>query len=181
MKRISAIALTVLFCFAALTACSTAKDTTSDLSDTSTATVDNAESREGEDVQIPNPWTDCASLDELNAAAGSALHTPAGLDVTDENYSYLSGDAYTLAQYVFSYNGGEYTLRTAATQEDISGVYQGGKTLTELAGDNDGVMTTDGNGLWAHWFDGDTQVSLYATGASAEDYTAVRAALQNAE
>lgn len=80
---------------------------------------------------------------------------------------------------MFSYNSGEYTLRTAATQEDISGVYQGGKTLTELAGDDDGVMTTDG--LWAHWFDGDTQVSLYAAGASAEDYTAVRAALQNAE
>lgn len=83
---------------------------------------------------------------------------------------------------MFSCNGGKYTLCTAATQEDISGVYQGGKTLTELAGDDDGVMmTTDGNGLWAHWFDGDTQVSLYATGASAEDYTAVRAALQNAE
>ena len=82
---------------------------------------------------------------------------------------------------MFSYNSGEYTLRTAATQEDISGVYQGGKALTELAGDDDGVMTTDGNGLWAHWFDGDTQISLYATGASAEDYTAVRAALQNAE
>ena len=83
---------------------------------------------------------------------------------------------------MFSYTGGEYTLRTAATQEDISGVYQGGKTPTELAGDDDGVMmTTDGNGLWAHWFDGDTQVSLYATGASAEDYTAVRTALQNAE
>lgn len=60
-------------------------------------------------------------------------------------------------------------------------MYQGGKTLTELAGDDDGVMTTDSNGLWAHWFDGDTQVSLYTTGASAEDYTAVRAALQNAE
>ena len=82
---------------------------------------------------------------------------------------------------MFSYNGGEYTLRTAATQEDISGVYQGDKTLTELAGDDDGVMTSDGNGLWAHWFDGDTQISLYATGASAEDYTAVRAALENAE
>ena len=80
---------------------------------------------------------------------------------------------------MFSCNGGEYTLRTAATQEDISGVYQGGKTLTELAGDDDGVMTTDG--LWTHRFYGDTQVSLYAAGASAEDYTAVCAALQNAE
>ena len=59
---------------------------------------------------------------------------------------------------MFSYNSGEYTLRTAAMQEDISGVYQGGKALTELAGDDDGVMTTDGNGLWAHRFDGDTQV-----------------------
>ena len=58
-------------------------------------------------------------------------------------------------------------------------MYQGGKTLTELGGDDDGVMTTDG--LWTHRFYGDTQVSLYATGASAEDYTAVRAALQNAE
>lgn len=183
MKFTTVLTLTVAFCFCALTGCSIAADTTttvpeSTITETTTEPeTDKPESGEGENVQIPNPWTDCASLDELNAAAGTALHTPDGLAVTNENYSYMSGDEYTLAQYVFTYNGGTYTLRTAPTQEDISGVYQDGKTLTELAGDDTAAMTTQDNALWAHWFDGDTQVSLYATGATAEDYAVVRAAL----
>ena len=174
MKRAVSIALTAALCFGALTACSAA-DTTPAVSEITT--VDTAESGEGENVQIPNPWTDCASLEELNAAAGTALHALDGLDVTGENYSYLSGDGYTLAQYVFTYNGGEYTLRTAPTQEDISGVYQDGKTLTELAGEENDILTTDENALWSHWFDGAAQYSLYAVNASTEDYTAVRDAL----
>lgn len=183
MKRTISILLTAAFCFGALTACSAANDTTPAVSDTtSTITTepdtDKPESGEGENVQIPNPWVDCTSLDELNAAAGTALHTPTELDVTDENYSYMSSDGYTLAQYVFVYNGGTYTLRTAPTQDDISGVYQDGKTLTELAEDDNDILTTDDNALWSRWFDGTTQVSLYAVNASAEDFTAVRSALQ---
>ena len=189
MKRTISIVLTAVLCFSALTACSTAKtqkDTTPDAPDTSAAEIttepetDTPDSGEGENTQIPNPWTDCTSLDELNAAAGTALHAPTGLDVTDENYSYLNADGYTMAQYVFIYNGGEYTLRAANTQEDISGVYQDGKTLTELAEEDSDKLffTTDENALWSRWFDGNMQYSLYATNASVEDCTAVRAALQ---
>lgn len=180
MKRVFSIVMTAALCFGALTACSTAKDPTPAVSEITTA--DTAESGEGENVQIPNPWTDCASLDELNAAAGTALHAPAGLEgLSDERYSYLTDDAYTLAQYEFSYNGGTYTLRTAPTQGDISGVYQDGKTLTELDAEDNDILTTDDNALWSRRFDGDTQYSLYAVNASIEDYRAVRTALENAE
>ena len=179
MRFFTVLTLTAAFCFCALTGCSIAEDTSIGASEITT--IDTAESGEGENVQIPNPWTDCASLDEMNAAAGTALHAPAELEVTDENYSYMSGDAYTLAQYEFTYNGGTYTLRTAPTQDDISGVYQDGKTLTELAGDDNDILTTADNALWSRRFDGNTQYSLYAVNASAEDYTAVRTALENAE
>ncbi len=183
MKRLTVLTLTAVLCFGALTACSTAKDTTTTVPDSTTAITTEPETdkpEEGENVQIPNPWTDCVSLDELNTAAGTALHAPTGLEVTDTNYSYMA-DGYTLAQYEFTYNGGAYTLRTAPTQDDISGVYQDGKTLTELNTEDGDILTTDANALWSRWFDGNTQFSLYAVNASAEDYTAVRAALQDAQ
>ena len=181
MKRSISVALTAVLCFGALTACSAAGDAAPAVSeitapDTTASETDKTET--GEAAQISNPWTDCGSLAELNAAAGTALHAPTDLDVTDTYYSYMSGDGYTLAQYGFTYNGGEYTLRTAPTQSDISGVYQDGKTLTELAEDDNDILTTDENALWSRWFDGSTQFSLYATNASAEDFTAVRTALQ---
>ena len=172
MRFITILTLTAAFCFCAMTGCSIAEDTMIGASEVTT--VDTAESGEGENVQIPSPWTDCATQDELNAAAGTALHTPAGLEVSGEGYSYMNGDTYTLAQYVFTYNGGEYTLRTAPTQGDISGVYQDGKVLTELAGDDNDILATDDNALWSRWFDGDTQYSLYAANAAVEDYRAVR-------
>ena len=175
MRFITILTLTAAFCFCALTGCSIAEDTTIGASEVTT--VDTAESGEGEDVQIPNPWTDCASLDELNAAAGTDLHAPAELKVTDENYSYMT-DGYTLAQYMFNYNGAEYTLRTAPTQDDISGVYQNSQTLGEQDTVDNDILTTDDNALWSRWFDGDTQYSLYATNAAVEDYRAVRTALQ---
>ena len=178
MKRAFSIVMTAALCFGALTACSTAKDTTPAVSEITTS--DTAESGEGENVQVPNPWVDCASLDELNAAAGIALHAPAALEVSDASYSYMTND-YTLAQYEFTYNGGTYTLRTAPTQEDISGVYQDGQTLGELDTRDNDILTTDENALWSRWFDGDTQYSLYAVNASTEDYRAVRTALQAAE
>lgn len=188
MKRVFSIVMTAALCFGALTACSTAKDTTTTVPDSTAATTtepetDNPEISTGENTQIPNPWTDYASLDELNAAAGTALHAPAGLDVSDVSYACMHDSEYTLVQYMFTYNGGEYTLRTAATQEDISGVYQDGQTLTDLAeAESDALaFTTDDGALWSRWFDGDTQYSLYAVDAAAEDYTAVRTALQSTE
>ena len=180
MKRVISVALTTLLCFGALTACSAADSAAPAASDTTGTTATEPESGEGENVQIPNPWVDCGSLDELNAAAGTALHAPTGLEVTDEYYAYMT-DGYTLAEYEFTYNGGAYTLRTAPTHGDISGVYQDGKTLTELAEDDNDILTADDNALWSRWFDGTAQFSLYAKNASAEDYTAVRAALADAE
>ena len=180
MKRVFSIVMTAALCFSALTACSAAKDTTPAVSEITTS--DTAESGEGENTQIPNPWTDCATLDELNAAAGTALHTPTGLEsISDESFAYMTNDGCTLAQYEFIYNGGAYTLRTAHTQGDISGVYQDGQTLGELDTEDNDILTTDDNALWSRWFDGDTQYSLYAVNASAEDYRAVRTALQAAE
>ena len=84
MKRVISIVMTAALCFGALTACSTAKDTTTTVPDSTATTTtepetDKPDTATGENTQIPNPWTDCASLDELNAAAGTALHAPAGL------------------------------------------------------------------------------------------------------
>lgn len=182
MKRIFAFAVTAALCTAMLAGCrSTESGSTSSNASSSAATAESA--AESETIGMPNPWTEYTSMDELNTAAGSRLKKPAGLEISDEAFTALLSD-YNTAQYTFTIGGAQYTLRTANTKEDISGVWKDGKTMGQLAdesGDDAAFEVTSGEsgtGLWSRWFDGDTQYSLYAEGASAEDYAAVKAALQ---
>lgn len=164
MKRFFCFLLTVV-CAAALAAC-TAQDSHSDIVDPASA-ADNA--------QIPSPWQEYDSLDALNTAAGTSLSAPKDLSVSEEHFSAMEGEAYTLAEYCFTYNGAEYTLRTAPTQEDISGLWKDGETVGDT---NEDFATVDGS-PWMRWYDesGQRQFSLYGKNASAEDFSAVTAAL----
>ena len=169
MKRFFVVLLTAAFCTAALAAC---QAPASDI-----PSSDSTASAAGDTTQIANPWTEYDSLDELNQAAGTALSSLAELPVTEERFAALADADYTLAEYDFTYNGTKFTLRCAPTQGDISGIWQDGKAL----GDDrtaDSLFEVTDNGLWARWFD-DTgmQYSLFGEGSSAEDFSAVRAAL----
>lgn len=92
-------------------------------------------------AQIPNPMSEKASLDEINSAANTNIQRP-GFDVTDESFFTITTDDMVVADYRFTLEGVEYTLRGANTAEDISGVY----------GDT---------GSLAIWYYGDTQYTLY--------------------
>ena len=184
MKRIISIFLAAAICTAAmsivLTACSskTADSSTTTPESTSTSTVTETAEDAADNTQIPSPITDRASLDEVNEAIGSAMKRPASLELTDEAWATIDNEEKNpIGQYTFTYNGGTYTLRAAKDTGDISGVWENGTTLGNSREGDVTAITTENGGLWSRWFDGDMQYSLYAEGATMDDYTAVRTAM----
>ncbi len=177
MKRTISIFLATAICAAALslTACSskTADSTTTTPESTSTSTTTEISDTAEDANQAPNPITERASLDEVNEVIGSAMKRPADLELTDEAWSTIDGDeANHVGQYTFT-----YTLRAAKDTGDISGVWENGTTLGNGREGDVTAMTTEAGGIWSRWFDGDMQYSLYAEGATMDDYTAVRDAM----
>lgn len=79
---------------------------------------------------MPNPMEKVASLEKLSEKASCALIKPTGVDVSNETYYMINGDT-KIAQYTFTVNGTECTLRFANADitTDISGIYVEGGTL----------------------------------------------------
>ena len=184
MKRIISVSLAAAICTAAmsitLTACSakSTDSTTTTPESTSTSTVTETAEDAAGNTQIPALITDRASLDEVNEVIGSAMKRPADLELTNEAWSTIDDEEKNhIGQYTFTYNGGSYTLRAAKDTGDISGVWENGTTLGNGREGDVTAITTESGGIWSRWFDGDMQYSLYAEGATMDDYTAVRAAM----
>ncbi|MCR4962875.1 MAG: hypothetical protein K6B40_03210 [Firmicutes bacterium] len=79
---------------------------------------------------LVNPITEYASLAEINEITGGHLAKPAVMGVTDEAFLIIDANDYKIAEYNFAVNGTPYTMRFAkGTEEDISGVYEGGGLL----------------------------------------------------
>ena len=131
--------------------------------------------------QIANPVTEQQSLDAANKAAGTHLVQTEG--AADEQFSTISGDP-VVAQYQFTLDGQEYTFRAAKTTQDISGVWEEGKTLGDRADDLSGsgsVFVMAGEDFhWARWFDGEVQYSLYTGEMDANAFADVELALHTA-
>lgn len=182
MKRTISVFLAAAICTAALslTACSskTADASSTTSSDTaSTSTVTETAEDAADNTQMPNPITEQDSLDAVNEAIGSAMKKPADLELTDESWSTIEDETLPIGQYMFTYNGGHYTLRAAKDTGDISGVWENGTTLGNGREGDVTAITTENGGIWSRWFDGEMQYSLYAEGATMDDYTAVRDAM----
>ena len=110
-----------------------------------------------------NPMTQVASLEEINAAAGCYLVKPGVMGVSDEEFYTINAGDYTIGEYRFKINGVSYTLRAAATTEDISGVYVGEGTAFPEVKDGIDIVETDEVKL-ARWFNLNGQHILYAKG-----------------
>ena len=180
MKRIISVFLAAAAMSIALTACSakSTDSTTTTPESTSTSTVTETAEDAAGNTQIPAPITDRASLDEVNEVIGSAMKRPADLELTNEAWSTIDDEEKNhIGQYTVTYNGGSYTLRAAKDTGDISGVWENGTTLGNGREGDVTAITTESGGIWSRWFDGDMQYSLYAEGATMDDYTAVRAAM----
>lgn len=180
MKRTLSVFLAAAVCTAALslTACGkTADSTITPSSDAASTSATTEASNSAASTQLPNPFTDRSSLDEVNEIIGSAIKRPADLELTNESWSTMDDGETALGQYNFTYNGGSYTLRASGTQQDISGIWQNGTTLGNGREGDVEAMTTEEGGIWSRWFDGEMQYSLYAEGATMDDYQAVRDAM----
>lgn len=127
---------------------------------------------ETENVQIPNPWRECDSLEEAGKLAGFSFTAPETLDGFDEKY--ISAIENDVAQVIFS-NGdnseAEVTFRKGVGDEDVSGDYNEYKTVEtqQIDGKTVTVKSNDGVIYTALWSDGGYSYSIFArTGMSAE-------------
>ena len=112
---------------------------------------------------LANPMTEYASLEELNAAAGTELRRPGVMGLTDERFESIACDNYLIAQYTFSAGGTEYVLRSAPVTDDISGYYIGGNTA--FPGEpKEGLdfALGEGQAQLVRWFNIDGQFCLMA-------------------
>lgn len=85
------------------------------------------------------------------------------MGVSDEEFYTITSGDYTIGEYRFKINEVSYTLRAAATTEDISGVYVGEGTAFPEVKDGIDIVETDEVKL-ARWFNLNGQHILYAEG-----------------
>ena len=140
--------------------------------ETTAAVSDDKDTLGGEDVQIPNPWQECASLEEAGKLAGFSFTAPESVDGYTEKYIAAIENA--LAEVIFSKGDNDDAspyFRKGLGTEDISGDYNtydtveqqtiGGKTVTCKG--NDGLIYN------ATWNDGTYSYAVMSNaGMSAE-------------
>lgn len=107
------------------------------------------------EMGVVNPMKEMASLDDINAAAGTEIQKPQAFRITNEEFFIINSDV-PVADYRFSIGDAKYTFRAAKTYDDISGVYGDAERLTR-------------------WYKGDVQYSLYVQNGSDGEMRAIAA------
>ena len=118
---------------------------------------------DGENIQIPDPWQECTSLEEAGKLAGFSFTAPETVDGYTERYiAAIEGD---IAQVIFS-NGDEddstLYFRKGLGGDDISGDYNTYDVTEEQTIDGHTVLCKGNDGLiyTATWTDGE-QLSVW--------------------
>ena len=110
-----------------------------------------------EDVQIPNPWQECSSLEEAGKLAGFSFTAPEEVEGYTEKY--IAAIEKEIAQVIFS-NGEKddsaLYFRKGVGTEDISGDYNTYETVEEqtIGGKEVTCKGNDGLIYTAVWNDG---------------------------
>ncbi len=180
IKKLSAIALSALM-IASLAACGADKTDAPKTPETpsdAVVTPSDSDADLGENTQIPNPWTDCASIGDAASAAGFDLTAPAA--IAGENQSawrVLTGD-----QTIFEIDfGDDITLRKAPGTGDISGDYNAYDESQDIAS-GDVTVTARGSDGAVHnatWEAGDYTYSLTsAAGLTPDEVAAIAAEIE---
>ena len=130
-------------------------------------------------TQIPNPWTECATLADAAALTGYDFTVPDSVDgYTDISITVLTDEQLTEVQYTTGSD--RLCLRKAPGSDDISGDYN--QYAESNAVDVDGRSVTlqgnDGQVQLATWLDGDYtySIGIYredGTGLTADEMTAL--------
>lgn len=126
----------------------------------------------GENVQIPNPWQECGSLEEAGKLAGFPFTAPETVDGYTERY--IAAIENDIAQVIFS-NGDEddsrLFFRKGLGGDDISGDYNTYDVTEEQTIDGHTVLCKGNDGLiyTATWMDGTYSYAVMCdAGMSAE-------------
>ncbi len=127
---------------------------------------------DGENIQIPDPWQECTSLEEAGKLAGFSFTAPETVDGYTERYiAAIEGD---IAQVIFS-NGDEddstLYFRKGLGGDDISGDYNTYDVTEEQTIDGHTVLCKGNDGLiyTATWTDGEYSYAVMCdAGMSAE-------------
>ncbi len=113
--------------------------------------------------QIPNPWTDYNSLDELNAAlnnAESVKYQVADLNASSfdegskceaQSYRYLADSNLAEINYTYNTNVLDITVRTQPGDADISGISGGTKVEDYKVADSAVEIYTYDKTTYAIW------------------------------
>ena len=129
---------------------------------------------DGENIQIPNPWQECSSLEEAGKLAGFSFTAPESVDGYTERY--IAAIENEIAQVIFS-NGDDSELyfRKGVGGDDISGDYNTYDVTEEQTIDGHTVLCKGNNGLiyTATWTDGEYSYAVMCdAGMSVEQLTA---------
>ena len=128
---------------------------------------------DGENIQIPNPWQECTSLEEAGKLAGFSFTAPETVDGYTERY--IAAIENEIAQVIFSNgNDSELYFRKGAG-DDISGDCNTYTTIEEQTVDGHTVLCKGNDGLiyTATWTDGEYSYAVMCdAGMSVEQLTA---------
>lgn len=99
--------------------------------------------------QIPNPWTDYASLDEAEAAAGFDLAIPDAVDgCSEKQFRAMDADGDKMIEVICASGEDEIArIRKAPGAEDISGDCNAYAEQTELTSGDAAVTMKGADGL----------------------------------
>ena len=129
---------------------------------------------DGENIQIPNPWQECSSLEEAGKLTGFSFTAPESVDGYTERY--IAAIENEIAQVIFS-NGDDSELyfRKGVGGDDISGDYNTYDVTEEQTIDGHTVLCKGNDGLiyTATWTDGEYSYAVMCdAGMSVEQLTA---------
>lgn len=164
MKKILSI-MAAAAVILSLTACSKkAEDVTIGAS---TAESDGSDAAVGENVQIPNPWTDHETAADMETVAGFAFSVPETANgLTATAYRTMGG----LAEVDYGEGENEITLRKGEGEDDVSGVCTTYAEQKQLDVNGVAVTASGENGAYmlATWTDGGYSYSVYSAGGLTE-------------
>ena len=128
-------------------------------------------------VGLANPMRRMESIEDINSAVGCNMQRAA--DASDEQF-FVFNTKPPLGDYRFTLEGRSYCLRASRTEDDITGVYVSGGTLTDAAGAMREVepVIIEGS-CFTRFFRGDMQYALTSSDAELAGFRSVAQSLAN--
>ena len=128
-----------------------------------------ADAASSENVQIPNPWVDCKTIEEAQTLAGFDFQLPETPDgYTIDNISVIKDE---IIQVIYTKGEQELCIRKGVGTEDISGDYNVYDTTVtkELIANNATLKGNDGKFRLAIWNDGEYAYAVSSSEALSEE------------